>query len=172
MLPSVARTELSSWVSSSLVDSRACYTAFFESQPEQDGHPQDLPLQPPPDILLRTCIGHDGVSGIRRLVVSFLVYPKANTRRLLREMAAFEDNDPAVLTSAALPDEASLRVARAVARVAAVRAAWVDREEEWKRQKEASGLNHLASPRDEASAEDMLNNGRKRQATTQAPTAR
>ena len=63
-------------------DSAACFTALF------------APLAEPPlsqAVLLRGYVAHDGMAGVRRLIVSFLVHPKAGTRRVLRELAAIGD---------------------------------------------------------------------------------
>ena len=71
---------------------------------------------------------HGGVPGTRRLIVSFLVHPKAPTRWLLREMAAFGDLDAAPESTAGAASTSSWRnplISRAaLARAAAARRAW------------------------------------------------
>jgi ankyrin repeat protein len=78
-IPPPAWNQLLSWVSASLADSRACYAALFHST---DGDVVDSKLT------LRA-VTHDGFLHIRRVLISYLVFPKESTRRLLREVAAY-----------------------------------------------------------------------------------
>jgi hypothetical protein len=118
-LPAAARTALVAWAATSVQDARASYMVLFED------------LVPAPSLHdalvhgLRGTVGHDGVVGIRRLIVSFLVHPKAGTRRTLWELAAMGDLGAAASVEA-VPVEA---VAAAVRRAAAVRARWSIAEE-------------------------------------------
>ena len=110
-MPAAARAALAAWASESVRDSAACFAALF------------APLAEPPSLqadLLRECVGHDGVVGVRRLIVSFLVHHKAGTRRVLRELAAIGD------LGAGAGDEAvsDTTVAAAARRAAKVRAMW------------------------------------------------
>jgi hypothetical protein len=75
-MPRGARRRLSAWISSSLTDSSACYAALFR------------PIASPGKMLLRASVAHDGMHHIPRLILSFLVYPNADTRRIICEMAA------------------------------------------------------------------------------------
>jgi len=79
-VPPPAWNQLISWVAGSLADSRACYVALFHSA---DGNVVNSELS------LRA-ITHDGLIHIRRVLISYLVYPRENTRRLLREVAVFD----------------------------------------------------------------------------------
>ena len=63
-------------------DLAACFTALFVPQAEPPLSQADL---------LRKYVGHDSVTGFRRLIVSFLVHPEVGTRRVLRELTAIGD---------------------------------------------------------------------------------
>ena len=78
VLPAGTRKELVAWATVAVRDAAACFAALFA--------PLADPVSPEAD-LLRTQVGHDGMVGVRRLIVSFLVPPKAGTRRVLRKLA-------------------------------------------------------------------------------------
>jgi hypothetical protein len=80
-LPDSAKEKLCSWIHSSLMDFRACYATIFRpvASMETNG-----------DILIRTKVVHDGIPSIRRLIISFLVYPNCRTRQLLYECESYE----------------------------------------------------------------------------------
>ena len=85
-LPAAERTALLTWARAAVQDAEVCYAVFYADL--------DLVPPPPPQALgheWRGILGHDGVVGIRRLIVSFLVHPKAGTRRALCELAAMGD---------------------------------------------------------------------------------
>lgn len=106
VLPLEARSEFSAWVSSSISDSSACYAAFFR--------PITTFTSSTATCLLRNQIGHDGISHIRRLVISYLVFPNPKTRKIIHECNAFGGEEVAT----------PMQVAEAASRVAEVRAAW------------------------------------------------
>ena len=112
-LPAAARTVLVTWARAAVQDAGVCYAVFYA----------DLVLPPPPDALVhewRGLVGHDGVVGLRRLIVSFLVHPKAGTRRALWELAAMGDLGASAGVEA-VPVEAVVAAARSAA---VVRARW------------------------------------------------
>ena len=112
-LPAYARTVLVTWARAAVQDAGVCYAVFYA----------DLVSPTLPDALVhewRGLVGHDGVVGLRRLIVSFLVHPKAGTRRALWELAAMGD-----LGASAGVEAVSVEAAVAAARSAAVvRARW------------------------------------------------
>lgn len=108
LLPTVVRAELSAWVTSSTSDSSACYAAFF--RPLKSPHPATCAL--------RDQIGHSGISHIRGLVISFLVFHNPTTRKIICECNAFGSHT--IVTP--------IQVAEAVSRVDKVRAAWAKQE--------------------------------------------
>jgi len=117
-LPAAARTVLVTWARAAVQDAGVCYAVFYA----------DLVLPPPPEALVhvwRGRVGHDGVVGLRRLIVSFLVHPKAGTRRALWELAAMGDLGASAGVEA-VPVEAAVAAAR---RAAVVRARWAEVQE-------------------------------------------
>jgi len=72
LLPDRSRKDLAAWVSSSLKDSKACYSAMFH------------PLVDQTSFSFRTKIAHDGHSHIKKSIISFLVYKSSEARRALR----------------------------------------------------------------------------------------
>ena len=72
-------------------------------------------------MLLRGYLCHDCVVDARRLIVPFLVHPKAGTRRVLRELTAIGYLDAGAGGGEAVSDTA---VAAAARRAAKVRAMW------------------------------------------------
>ena len=119
-LPAAAWTVLMTWARAVVQDAGACYAVFYADL--------DLVSPPPPQALVhewRGIVGHDGVIGIQRLTVSFLVHPKAGTRRALWELAAMGD-----LGAAAGVEAVSVEAVVAAARRAAVvRAKWAKVQE-------------------------------------------
>ena len=101
-LQPAAQAALFRWALAALADSAKCFAVFFAPHRfPQEGRggggaaeaaaPASLTggAAPLDAALWRGYLGHDGAVDVRRLVVSFLVYPKASTRRLLHEVAAF-----------------------------------------------------------------------------------
>jgi hypothetical protein len=78
------RDEFLAWLFRSMQDSRSCYVVLYQSTacPSLDSpvHEEDVPL--------RSRITHNGL--IRSLIISFLVYPNADTRRIIRELSSTE----------------------------------------------------------------------------------
>jgi hypothetical protein len=112
-LPAYARTVLVTWARAAVQDAGVCYAVFYA----------DLVSPTLPDALVhewRGLVGHDGVVGLRRLIVSFLVHPKAGTRRALWELAAMGDLGASAGVEA-VPVEAVVAAARSAA---VVRARW------------------------------------------------
>jgi hypothetical protein len=106
VLPPAARAEFSAWVLSSMKDSSACYAAFFR--------PITTFMHSSATCLLRDQIGHDGISHIRRLVISYLVFHNPKTRKIIHECNAFGSEE--VVTP--------MQITEAISRVTQVRAAW------------------------------------------------
>jgi hypothetical protein len=75
LMPLQARTQLSAWVQSSIIDSRACYCALYR--------PLMASGSLTPDIRLK--VAHDGLKHIVRLITSYLVFSQPATRRFFRE---------------------------------------------------------------------------------------
>jgi hypothetical protein len=89
-----ARVSLELWVDRSQADSTACYTALYlpvvvPQQDSRDMTERDQMSQP-----LRHLhqVTHDGLLHIRKLVVSFLVFPGQAVRKQLRELWIFLQN--------------------------------------------------------------------------------
>ena len=119
VMPPAARAELFSWVNAATIDSTNCYLILFSFCAVAA-----TATPPASDLALwRRTIANDGVPGVRRLIVSFLVPDNASTRRILREMSAFGDLGAA---SASVDSDALL--AAAAARAVAARRAWTRRE--------------------------------------------
>ena len=78
-MPVASWKELLAWTESSLVDARACYTALYLPTA---GTAQTQTLT---SVELWNRVIQLGTGELRRLVVSFLVYHKTETRRQLRE---------------------------------------------------------------------------------------
>ena len=124
VLPAAARVKLVTWAKASVRDSAACYTVLFEELPAPTLPEGGLQLPGPRDWDVeawRNRVGHDGVVGIRRLIVSFLVHPKPGTRRLLRELVAMGDFGAEAGVVGAVPDGLVEAAAR---RAVAVRVVW------------------------------------------------
>ena len=120
VLPGAARTVLLTWARAAVQDAGVCFAVFYADL--------DLVFPPPSQALVhvwRGRVGHDGVVGIQRLIVSFLVHPKAGTRRALWELAAMGDLGAAAGVEA-VPVEAAVAAAR---RAAVVRARWAKVQE-------------------------------------------
>jgi hypothetical protein len=92
LLPPEQRGALVAWAAAAVCDSCACYAALFRPVEQTRGGSASLPgaagsEKSAAEGLLRARVAHDGLPIVRRLVVAYLVYPKADTRRLLRELA-------------------------------------------------------------------------------------
>ena len=123
LLPFAGRTALLTWGSATLRDSAACYVVLF-----QDPVELNITRAPCYDLCRwRQMVAHDGMVGIRRHILSYLVLAKKDARRLLRELVAFgsfgiEDGDAEEMDCSVL--------ARASQRASRARTAWAKSEEQ------------------------------------------
>ena len=85
LLPPAARAELRSWARAARRDARACFDALYAPTAAGTGGLEEAGAPRVEGQLLRAVV-HDGTRHLQRLIASFLVYPRAATRRYLLEI--------------------------------------------------------------------------------------